>query len=276
MPEQCTVGDYSLTWVDVERLLPVCVGPAVTGSPNIDVNGKAALRVPDRGIHFLCTSSNKWRAVEGSATVEINGKPAVRKGDQTLHCGGVGNMITGSGNCEIGGPSINILTQARENAMEMLLLMRQALERWNEQDQALFRQWFGTTDEAFRQQMLERVNNTIDAVENSSNGMFRLPEPDEDSSGLNAYVYGSRTDPKEIYLGDNWFDGLAEDSTGGRNSRPATVIHEFSHFDDIGGTEDHAYDDNTINLGATDPGKAQENADSFENWGEQIYGQQNP
>ena len=276
MPEQCREGDFSLTWTEVEKILPACFGPAIKGSPTMMVDGKPALRVPDEGVHFLCTSSNQWRAVEGSATVLIDGMPAVRKGDQTLHCGGLGKMITGSSNCLIGGPSINILDQARENALEMLALMKEALERWNEEDQALFEQWFGTVDEEFRQEMLDRVNNTIEAVENSSNEMFRLPAPDMDKTGLNAYVYGSRTANKEIYLGDNWFDGLSEDSTGGRNSRPATLIHEFSHFDDIGDTKDHAYDDNTIDLGATDPEKAQENADSFENWGEDIYGQEYP
>lgn len=80
-----------------------CVGPAVNGSPNVEVNTKKALRVGDPGTHSSCCGANKWKASKGSATVTINGKPAHRKGDDVEHCGGKGQLIEGSANVLVGG-----------------------------------------------------------------------------------------------------------------------------------------------------------------------------
>lgn len=77
-------------------------GPAVTGSPNVNINGLKALRLGDEGVHSQCCGPNTWECIEGSHTVFINGKPAVRFGDKTQHCGGIGKIITGSDNVFIG------------------------------------------------------------------------------------------------------------------------------------------------------------------------------
>jgi hypothetical protein len=42
--------------------------------------------------------------MQGSMTVFVNGKPAVRMGDKTKHCGGLGQMVEGSQNVDVGGP----------------------------------------------------------------------------------------------------------------------------------------------------------------------------
>jgi uncharacterized Zn-binding protein involved in type VI secretion len=44
-----------------------------------------------------------WSTMQGSATVFVNDQPAVRMGDMTVHCGGVGSIITGAGTVIIGG-----------------------------------------------------------------------------------------------------------------------------------------------------------------------------
>lgn len=77
-------------------------GPAVSGSPNVNINGLKALRVGDNGVHSACCGSNTWVASEGSDTVFVNGKPLVRFGDKTNHCGGIGKIITGSDNVFVG------------------------------------------------------------------------------------------------------------------------------------------------------------------------------
>lgn len=77
-------------------------GPAVAGSPNVYVNNAAALRVGDPGVHAACCGSNTWNAKEGAPTVFINGKAAYRKGDPSKHCGGMGKLIEGSPNVNIG------------------------------------------------------------------------------------------------------------------------------------------------------------------------------
>ncbi|HEY3804895.1 MAG TPA: PAAR domain-containing protein [Kofleriaceae bacterium] len=87
---------------------PACphpgVGPAISGSPNVNVNGKPAVRVDDNGVHSACCGPNQWRALAGSPTVFINGKAAHRAGDATQHCGGNGRLVEGSPNVDVGGP----------------------------------------------------------------------------------------------------------------------------------------------------------------------------
>ncbi len=86
---------------------PACphpaIGPATTGSPDVRVNAKPALRVNDMGVHAACCGPNTWMAAKGSGTVFINQRAAVRMGDQTQHCGGAGKMIQGSPNVNAGG-----------------------------------------------------------------------------------------------------------------------------------------------------------------------------
>ncbi|MDX1607328.1 MAG: PAAR domain-containing protein, partial [Candidatus Competibacterales bacterium] len=78
-------------------------GPAIKGSPTVLVNNRPALRVTDNGIHAACCNGNIWVATMGSATVLINYLPAHRLGDMDTHCGGVGQMIEGSGDVITGG-----------------------------------------------------------------------------------------------------------------------------------------------------------------------------
>ena len=80
-----------------------CIGPATKGSPNVTVNGQAALRVTDPGVHSTCCGPNTWKASKGSGTCTINNLKAHRKGDQTTHCGGMGKLVQGSPNVTVGG-----------------------------------------------------------------------------------------------------------------------------------------------------------------------------
>lgn len=78
-------------------------GPAIDGSPDVNINGLKALRLGDPGRHSACCGSNTWNCAEGNSTVFINGKPAVRLGDKTTHCGGTGKIVTASDDVNIGG-----------------------------------------------------------------------------------------------------------------------------------------------------------------------------
>lgn len=106
MPGAARIGDKSQCPSDAHGC-PACshsvVGPAVVGSPTVNINGMPAVRVDDIGIHAACCGPNMWTAKVGSATVNINGKPAHRKDDMDQHCGGVGKMIEGSPDVIIGG-----------------------------------------------------------------------------------------------------------------------------------------------------------------------------
>jgi uncharacterized Zn-binding protein involved in type VI secretion len=106
MPFQCRLGDKSLVPADAHGCPACphcCVGPAVSGSPNVMVNGQPALRITDNGIHAACCGPNTWIATKGSGTVLINNLSAHRLGDMDTHCGGVGSMITASSDVTVGG-----------------------------------------------------------------------------------------------------------------------------------------------------------------------------
>lgn len=111
MPEAARVGDMARCPSDAHGC-PGCshsvIGPAVSGSGNVQINGRPALRLNDPGIHAACCGSNSWNAMQGSSTVLINGMPAVRRGDMTRHCGGLGKMIEGSHNVIIGGAPTSV------------------------------------------------------------------------------------------------------------------------------------------------------------------------
>jgi uncharacterized Zn-binding protein involved in type VI secretion len=77
-------------------------GGAVAGSPDVLVNGRAALRAGDTGQHEGCCTPGAWQATGGSLGVFINGKPAFRSGDETLHTGGTGELVAGSPDVSLG------------------------------------------------------------------------------------------------------------------------------------------------------------------------------
>ena len=87
---------------DISQCPHGATSPAVTGSPNVNVNGRPALRVTDQGVPTPCCPP-LWIAVLGSTRVFINGLPAHRLGDEDVHGGGPGNLAEGSGNVNVGG-----------------------------------------------------------------------------------------------------------------------------------------------------------------------------
>ena len=106
MPPQSRVGDCALVPADSHGnkcCAHSCVGPGVVGSPNLIVEGSAALRIGDPGVHAACCGANAWIVSTGSTSVTINDIPAARLGDITVHCGGVGALITGAGTLVVGG-----------------------------------------------------------------------------------------------------------------------------------------------------------------------------
>lgn len=105
MPPACRVGDKSFCPRDSHGgscCTHAVRGPAVSGSPDVVINGRPALRLGDQGTHSSCCGPNSWTAIMGSSNVLVNGKPVVRLGDATKHCGGTGRMIEASSDVEIG------------------------------------------------------------------------------------------------------------------------------------------------------------------------------
>ncbi len=105
MPGVCRIGDKALTNHD-DHGCPscphVCIGPSVTGSANVMVNGKSVLRLGDTGVHQACCGSGVWQIITASSSVFVNGKPLVTLGDMTLHClESFGKMIEASGDVNV-------------------------------------------------------------------------------------------------------------------------------------------------------------------------------
>lgn len=106
MPAQSRLGDKSQCPADSHGCLscahPV-IGPAISGSADVFVNNKPALRVTDKGTHAGCCGPNTWEATMGSGSVYYNSLKAHRLGDMDKHCGGVGKMVEASGDVFAGG-----------------------------------------------------------------------------------------------------------------------------------------------------------------------------
>ena len=86
MPLAGRVGDQAKNGADQ--------GPGKQGSPDVFINGHAALRVGDPG--------KEWTAKKGSRGVLINGVPAHRVGDDTTHHSGTGQLVEGSPDVFVG------------------------------------------------------------------------------------------------------------------------------------------------------------------------------
>ena len=106
MPPQTRLGDKSKCDADAHGC-PACPhvvqGPAVTGAATVLVNNKPAVRATDSGVHVACCGPNIWVAAMGSFSVMIEYLPAHRKDDMDIHCGGIGKMIEGSPDVNVGG-----------------------------------------------------------------------------------------------------------------------------------------------------------------------------
>lgn len=83
-----------------------------------------------------------------------------------------------------------------------------------------------------------------------------------------AYVYP--TQPYRIYLCNAFWSA----PNTGTDSRAGTIIHEMSHFNVNGGTDDHVYGQTGAkNLANTNPKKAVDNADNHEYFSENTPSQ---
>jgi peptidyl-Lys metalloendopeptidase len=84
-----------------------------------------------------------------------------------------------------------------------------------------------------------------------------------------AYVYPNQ--PYKIYVCKAFWSAPLT----GTDSKGGTLVHEMSHFTVVAGTDDWAYGQSAAGtLASTDPGKAVDNADSHEYFGENTPQQQ--
>jgi len=151
----------------------------------------------------------------------------------------------------------NTILDAADSLVPMI---ESAQERIDQDDTEEYIEWFGIFVRA-RQIIVEeiirniRLNNVVEYA-------------CDDMANVFAYVYPA--DPTHtIYLCSVFW---VVDKIGGWDTQAGTLLHELSHFNNIGGTGDYAYGTTACrNLAINNPGNAIYNADSHEYFGESAF-----
>jgi len=130
----------------------------------------------------------------------------------------------------------------------------------NQGNTATYREWFGAYVGS-RWQIAEEV---IRYIQQNTVVAYQC----DDRAGVYAYVYPSDT-THTIYLCQAFWSA---NKIGGFDTQAGTLLHELSHFNNIGATGDHAYGTGACrNLAISSPARAVNNADSFEYFGESQF-----
>ena len=129
---------------------------------------------------------------------------------------------------------------------------------------ARYGSWFGALDPARGAAVTKNFAAIRDAFET---------KPLKIDCGCNAsyfaYVYPAQ--PYTIYVCKAFWTAALT----GTDSRGGTLLHELSHFNVVAATDDHVYGQSgAADLARTDPGRAVNNADSHEYFGENTPQQQ--
>ena len=77
------------------------IGVIVSASGNVNANGLGVARIGDAVVHN-CPHCGVGVVVSGSGKVIVNGSGAARLGDTVVYPGGVGAIISASGNVNAG------------------------------------------------------------------------------------------------------------------------------------------------------------------------------
>ena len=243
--------------------IPHVGGPIVgPGCPTVLIGGIPAAVMGD-----ACTCVGPPDTIVlGSTGVLIGGKPAARMGDNSAH-GGI--IVKGEVTVLVGEMlsvwqllNMAVIDQALVDARDMLNNKLAELECWDDAAKQNLKTWMGSDSEATRDKIKDRIKKQLELNGRTTIGSFK-PVPDTEPDRLkNAYAYVYRNDKDHtVYIGKAFGPAPAT----GTNSKAGTLTHEMSHFSDAGGTKDNVYGENPCKiLGASDPDKAQQNADSFE------------
>ncbi|KAH9253308.1 hypothetical protein BASA81_008659 [Batrachochytrium salamandrivorans] len=125
-----------------------------------------------------------------------------------------------------------------------------------------YKLWFGPTNKN-RQSTVKQVYSKISKA---LQGNLQIDCECANNRNLFAYVYPSRYRTKTVYLCGAFWSARA---VGGADSQAGVLIHELSHFNDIGKTQDYVYGQSKCqSLAKNNPSRAIKNADSYEYFAE--------
>jgi len=132
--------------------------------------------------------------------------------------------------------------------------------RISEGQSSTYQTWFG----AYTTARYNYVRDTIGLIYRNTRVAYRC----DDERGVYAYVYPSDA-TQTIYLCEAFWSA---NEAGGFDTKAGTLIHELSHFNNIGQTGDYAYGVTAArNLASNDPERATGNADNYEYFCESLW-----
>jgi len=257
------------------------VGGPITGTccDSVLIEGMPAARAGD-----ACDCSGVPNVIaSGSSGVYIGGKPAARMGDTTAH-GGV--IVTGCASVLIGETKGNSFLLKPDTSGEdtppdfvmpseeekvriineavqaCIVLLRKKLELLKKNDAGTleaFKEWFGSDDEETKQIIINRIDRELCFFEYITHHDFDVIQDDDVRIKAYAQIY-PEDEMHNIFLGDKFWSAGDKDKV----SRVNVLIHEVSHFGDIGYTDDFDYgSEQCQDMAKNKPVRALFNADTF-------------
>ncbi|OQP67616.1 PAAR domain-containing protein [Niastella populi] len=230
----------------------------------------------------LCTCAGAVdKITDGSTGVFIGGKPAARLGDPCMH----GGVVTGGSGLVLIGESMGRnflwlpcvweedgehLEPAKEEKIAIVkkvildcigLLENRLKELVGDDPETIrrFEQWFGCYNEERKLVIVERIERQVVFFKELGMNYFSRIAYEIDYRNLLAMVYPWDVESSTIFLGHPfWSDRLFT-----IDSRATVLIHEVSHFENLGRTMDHEYDERCEDLAKSCPEAALYNADSY-------------
>jgi uncharacterized Zn-binding protein involved in type VI secretion len=210
----------------------------------------------------------------GAATVYIGGRPAASLGDNTMHGG---QIVIGSQSVLIGGnmekmeagEKGNFIIPSEEEKSEIInrviknsiFLLKKKLTLLYQNHLPTISQlvdWFGNADERTKKIIIERIEKTLAVATNLSSSNFSEATDVKIKRKFILFVL-AYDDSHSFFVGDLfWWYAMKDES-----HLAGSLMHELSHFDDVGPTEDFSYEPYCKELALDCPDKALFNADSF-------------
>lgn len=272
------IGDMHICPEVLPNGVPHGGGPIIgPGSTTVYIEGKPAATAGDG---CLCNGGLD-KIVAGSTGVFIEGREAARQGDRCAH----GGVVAGGSSTVFIGERIDgsllklpgfgkvdekfvepseeekrvIINQAIKDCISLLNRKLELLRNEDPNTLAEFKKWFGRDDEEARQTILTRIERALKVSKELTEANFNEIIDEKEKRETCAQVYSDDTSHR-IELGVDFWN---IDNTG-KDSRSGVLIHELSHFYDVGGTKDEMYGEYCIDLAKDYPNSALKNADSFE------------
>lgn len=139
-----------------------------------------------------------------------------------------------------------------------------------------YRSWFGLWDKA----RVKEVRRTLTALKNHirvNKVTFFCAQTGEQNCDPGVYANVFSSDPSTVYICPPYFELPELDNSTflqvhESGTRAGTIIHEMTHFNVVGSTDDYCYSRPVcMDFARTTPNQAVRNADSFQYFTEDAY-----